>query len=203
MSIVGMVLAAMALVGLGIGVGYSTWGTTQATSASGGSATPLHPVRPVAPGTSTSTGAGGATAKNEAFLGVDIAETSALPSGSTSATTSTGTTSTSTGTTSTTTGTTSTTTGSNSTSTGPSQAEGARVVGVVSTSPAAKAGIQKGDVITDFATQRVVNALTLEFDVEHSKVGQTVAVSWTSTTGKKDHATVTLTTRSAANRSIG
>ena len=186
--IVGGTLAGAALVALGIGIGFSTWGTTQQPVSASGRPTspvrPLHPSQPLVPRSTPGSfpGTGSATPKNEAFLGVEIAPTSTLPAGLTANTSATA------------------PSAPKSTS---SAVAGAHVLGVVPTSPAAKAGIAKGDTITGFRTLRVVNAITLSFDVSHAKVGQSVRVDWVTPTGKHDHATVTLTTRRAANRSVG
>lgn len=185
---IGGALAAVALVALGVGIGFSAWGTTQPVSASGRSSAPTRPLRPGEPLLPRNTpgalpGIGGTTAKKEAFLGVEVAPTTGLPAGLTAST--------------------SATAPAVPKSTGPSRVAGAHVLGVVSTSPAAKAGIAKGDTITRFRTQRVVNAITLSFDVSHAKVGESVRVDWVTPAGTHEHATVKLTTRRAANRSVG
>ncbi len=72
---------------------------------------------------------------------------------------------------------------------------GAHVEGVVASSPAAKAGIAKGDTITRFDTQAVTSARTLAVDVEREPSGSRAKVEWVTSTGKHESATVTLTTR--------
>jgi hypothetical protein len=81
---------------------------------------------------------------------------------------------------------------------GPASTTGAYVLGVVSGSPAAKAGITAGDTITRFGTQTVDGAATLAFDVRGDAPGQHVKVSWTTPAGKHVTTTVTLTTRRSA-----
>ena len=78
---------------------------------------------------------------------------------------------------------------------GAAPSAGAYVLGVVSGSPAAKAGITAGDTITRFGTQTVDGAATLALDVRGDAPGQHVKVSWTTPSGKHVSTTVTLTTR--------
>jgi hypothetical protein len=73
--------------------------------------------------------------------------------------------------------------------------KGASVVGVVATSPAAKAGIVKGDTITSFNTRPVVSAFTLAVSVERQAPGAKAKVGWTTPAGKHETATVTLSSR--------
>jgi len=153
-TIAAAVLAFLALIGLGVLIGFSVWGSAPASSASSGSPALKHPG--LFPGTST----------KRAFLGVEVAPNAfATPSGSKSS-------------------------------------PGAHVVKVVPGSPAAKAGIVRGDVITRFGTQRVSAALTLSFDVQRDSPGQHVKVTWLTAKGRHDSATVTLATRPAG-RSLG
>lgn len=159
--IVGGLLAAIAMVALGVGIGYSVWGGASAPAASRHRVTVPFPR--VSPFTRASTrgltraftgvfrglGRGG-------FLGVKI---EATPSVTTTS--------------------------------------GAHVEGVVASSPAAKAGIVKGDTITEFDTRSVASARTLEIDVVRMSPGSRVKVEWVTPTGKHESATVTLASRPA------
>lgn len=148
-AVVGAVLATLALVGLGIVIGFSVWGGTSSAPASANRPGAVRPAMPF-----------GGTSKSEAFLGVAVAPAGA-PTGAA----------------------------------GPTA--GARVVRVVAGSPAAKAGIVAGDTITRFGTQDVGSSLTLAFDVQHDSPGQRVKVTWVTTSGRHDSATVKLAGRSA------
>ncbi len=165
--IVGAVLAGLAMMAVGVGIGFSVWGpTTSAAARAGrvhhfGPGSPIRPARPVVP----APGAGG-------FLGVEIAPGGlAVPSTGTAPA-------------------------------GGSATPGAHVVGVVATSPAAKAGIVAGDVITGFGTRPVGSALTLQFDVRYDSPGQHVKVTWRTPAGTQESATVTLAKRPAS-RAVG
>ncbi len=139
--IIGAVLAAIAMIGLGVGIGFSVWGggSAPAVARRGVTVTPFPRVSPF-------TGRGG-------FLGVVISTT-------------------------------------------PSTTKpGAHVVDVVPSSPAAKAGIVKGDSITGFDTRPVASARTLENDVPEVAPGTHVKVGWVTATGKHESATVTLASR--------
>lgn len=165
--IVGAVLAGLAMIALGVGIGFSAWGSTSSAAARSGRVhlfRPGSPIRPARPSIPV-TGAGG-------FLGVDIA-----PGGLAAPATGTA-------------------------PAGGSSSPGAHVVGVVATSPAAKAGIVAGDVITKFGTHSVGSAPTLQFDVRYDSPGQHVKVTWSTAAGKQQSATVTLAKRPAS-RSIG
>lgn len=150
--VIGGVLAALATVALGVGIGYSVWGGSAPVAARHGVTVPL-------PGISPFLGRGG-------FLGVEIA-TSGFASGSTprSATPS-----------------------------------GAHVVGVVPSSPAAKAGIVKGDTITEFDTRPVASARTLAIDVARMAPGSRAEVGWVTASGRHESAKVTLASRPPASQ---
>jgi membrane-associated protease RseP (regulator of RpoE activity) len=143
--ILGAVLAGVAMIALGLGIGYSVWGSSVAAVG-----TPRHVTIPF-PRISPSTGIG-----RRGFLGVDI---------------------------------------SSSPSTSKATTPGAHVVAVVPSSPAAKAGIVKGDTITEFDTKTVASAAALEIDVVGMTPGTHVKVGWVTSTGKHDSATVTLAPR--------
>jgi hypothetical protein len=161
--VIGALLAGVAMVALGLGIGYSVWGGSATAPARSSTAARLPPR------VSPSIGRGG-------FLGVEVAAAGFAPA--TSPPTSTSTTTT--------------------TPTTP----GARVVAVVPSSPAAKAGIVKGDTITEFATKTVSSALTLRIDVLQQRPGSRVKVGWVTASGKHESAMVTLARRPGA-RSIG
>jgi hypothetical protein len=156
-AIVGGLLAAIAMVALGLGIGYSVWGGASAPAAARHRVTvPLPGVSPFTRAfTRAPTGPLGGLGR-VGFLGVRIAPTS-------SATTT----------------------------------SGAHVEGVVASSPAAKAGIVKGDTITEFGTRTVASARTLEIDVVRMSPGSRVKVEWVTSTGKHESATVTLASRPA------
>jgi membrane-associated protease RseP (regulator of RpoE activity) len=75
---------------------------------------------------------------------------------------------------------------------------GAHVVYVLGTSPAAKAGIADGDTITKFGTATVTSPTSLRSAIDNDKPGQKVKVAWTTSTGKKQTATVTLSNPSSS-----
>jgi len=75
---------------------------------------------------------------------------------------------------------------------------GATVAGVLPGAPAAKAGLQAGDVITSLDGRRVDSASTLTSLVGRRRPGDRVQVVWTDQSGKTHTATVTLATRPAA-----
>ncbi len=167
--LVGGVLGAIAMVALGLGIGFSVWGGSAPVAARGGVASP-------APRTPPALGSGG-------FLGVEVA----VPSGFAPAPTST----------------------TPRTAPAPSPAApstpsvaGAYVVKVVPSSPAARAGIAKGDTITEFATRPVLSALTLRIDVLRKAPGSRVHVGWVTPSGKHESATVTLARRPGT-RTVG
>ena len=148
--VVGGLLAAVAMVALGLGIGYSVWGGASTPAAArNGAGVPLPRISPF-----TAAGRGG-------FLGVRIATTPSLTTTS-----------------------------------------GAHVEGVVASSPAARAGIVKGDTITGFGTRTVASARTLAIDVIRVSPGTREKVEWVTTTGKHEAATVTLARRPAT-RSLG
>jgi PDZ domain len=152
--IIGAIVAVVAMVGLGLGIGYSVWGGTSAPAAvRGGASAPLPRINP-------SFGRGG-------FLGVEVSGGPLATSSSSTATT-----------------------------------PGAHVVSVVAGSPAAKAGIVKGDTITEFDTEAVSSAQGLAVDVLGLSPGTHVKVGWVTSTGKHETATVTLASRPASS-SIG
>jgi S1-C subfamily serine protease len=71
---------------------------------------------------------------------------------------------------------------------------GAAVAGVASGSPAEKAGLQQGDVITSFDGQNVDSAQTLGSLIAQHHPGDKVTVGWTDQSGQAQTATVTLAT---------
>lgn len=77
---------------------------------------------------------------------------------------------------------------------GSGSGSGAHVVGVLGTSPAAKAGITSGDTITSFGSTTVSSSAALRKAVAGYSPGQSAKVGWTTSTGAKKSATVTLTT---------
>jgi hypothetical protein len=151
--IIGCLIAAFAMVAIGLGIGYSVWGgtTTAAVTAParGG-------VRGPAPRIGPGLGRAG-------FLGVEVVPSSlfagATPPSATAPT------------------------------------RGAYVVGVVPSSPAAKAGIVKGDTITTFAGRAVDSAATLRIDALDHAPGTKVKVAWVTSSGKHESATLTLARR--------
>jgi putative serine protease PepD len=68
---------------------------------------------------------------------------------------------------------------------------GARIVSVVSGSPAAKAGLKVGDVITAFAGKTVTSADDITADVSAAKAGQTVTIT-IRRSGTTKHVSITL-----------
>lgn len=150
--IVGGVLAVVAMVALGLGIGYSVWGSGSTAAVRSGSRVP-------APRTAPAPGRVG-------FLGVEVVSSGLAPGASPPSSTS-------------------------STSPPP----GAYVLRVVPSSPAAKAGIVKGDTITAFAGHLVHSAVTLRVDVLRLAPGAHVKVAWVTPTGKHMSATLTLARR--------
>jgi len=69
---------------------------------------------------------------------------------------------------------------------------GASVVGVQSGSPAAQAGIKAGDVITSVGGQRVSSASDLVSALQSHKPGEQVTVTWQTSSGRQQQATITL-----------
>ena len=146
--VVGGLIATIAMVALGLGIGYSVWGGASVpASARNGAGVPSPRIPPF-----TAAGRGG-------FLGVRIATTPSL-----------------------------------------ARTSGAYVVGVVASSPAARAGIVKGDTITGFGTRTVASARTLAIDVIQVSPGIREKVEWVTATGKHEVATVTLASRPATRR---
>ena len=169
--VIGGVLGAIAMVAIGLGIGFSVWGGSAPVADRGGAAFPAPRIGP-------GIGSGG-------FLGVEVGPSGFVPA-PTAPTRSSTTPSTSPGTPS-----------------GPPAAPstpGAHVVSVVPSSPAAKAGIEKGDTITEFATRPVRSALTLRIDVLGMAPGSRVKVGWVTPAGKHESATVTLARRPATRR---
>jgi S1-C subfamily serine protease len=80
---------------------------------------------------------------------------------------------------------------------------GAQVLKVVPGYPAAKAGIVAGDTITSFGTHKVVSSITLEFDTRQDPPGTKVSVAWSTSTGKHEHATLTLAKAPKSGTSLG
>ncbi len=152
--IIGAVLAAIAMIALGVGIGFSVWGGSTAAVARQRVTVPsprISPTTGIRRGFPfTGTGRGG-------FLGVEIATTSSVTTSS-----------------------------------------GAHVESVVPSSPAAKAGIVKGDTITEFDTKSVTSAAALATAVARISPGTRVKVGWVTSAGKHESATVTLASRTAA-----
>jgi S1-C subfamily serine protease len=71
---------------------------------------------------------------------------------------------------------------------------GAAVVGVVSGSPAAKAGLGQGDVIQSLNGKTVDSATTLTTLLDGYHPGDHVKVGWVDASGRSHTATVTLAT---------
>jgi len=65
---------------------------------------------------------------------------------------------------------------------------------VVSTSPAAAAGIQAGDTIISINGQSIASADELTASLDHKKPGEKVAVGWVDQTGQRHSATIALMT---------
>jgi hypothetical protein len=151
--IIGCLIAAFAMVAIGLGIGYSVWGgTTTAAVTAPARGGVQAPAPRIAPGLGRS-----------GFLGVEVVPSSlfggATPPSATAPT------------------------------------RGAYVVGVVPSSPAAKAGIVKGDTITTFAGRAVNSAGTLRIDALDHAPGTKVKVAWITSSGKHESATVTLARR--------
>jgi S1-C subfamily serine protease len=74
------------------------------------------------------------------------------------------------------------------------QNAGALVAGTINGSPGERSGLVKGDVITSVNGQKVTSALTLQLQLQQHHPGDKVVIGWTEANGKKQTATVTLTT---------
>src|SRR5579875_3634489 len=72
------------------------------------------------------------------------------------------------------------------------------VAGVVPGSPASKAGLATGDVITRVAGRAVTSPTVLSAILASHRPGSKVSVTWTDTVGQQHTATVTLTSGAAA-----
>jgi S1-C subfamily serine protease len=68
------------------------------------------------------------------------------------------------------------------------------VAGVLSGTPAASAGITRGDVITSVAGTHVATATQLRTAIKQHSVGDSVTVTWRDASGAGHSATVTLGT---------
>lgn len=77
-------------------------------------------------------------------------------------------------------------------------AAGALVDGVVCDTPASRAGLAPGDVITAFAGQQVTSADGLSSILDHARPGTAGALSWLTPDGSFQTATITLATGPAA-----
>ena len=75
---------------------------------------------------------------------------------------------------------------------GDEDVSGALVEGVVSGTPADRAGIGANDLITSFAGKRVVSAASLRKLVLQASPGKTVRVTWIDPSGRKTSAAVRL-----------
>jgi len=91
-----------------------------------------------------------------------------------------------------------TTTGSQGTTTPGTAAAGADVAGVVNGSPASKAGLAQGDVITAVGGKSVSSPDDLTSIMAGYHPGDKVQVTWTDSSGQSHTATVTLATGPAA-----
>jgi S1-C subfamily serine protease len=78
------------------------------------------------------------------------------------------------------------------------QSSGASVVGVVTGSPAANAGISAGDVITSVGAHNVDSASSLTTAISQHHPADKVTVTWTAPDGQAHTATIELTTGPAA-----
>jgi S1-C subfamily serine protease len=76
--------------------------------------------------------------------------------------------------------------------------KGARIVGVVAGDPAAAAGIAKGDVIIGFAGKTITSTTALTSTIESYHPGSRVKVTWVTSSGQTQSATVTLATGPSA-----
>ncbi len=154
-AVIAAVLAAIVLVALGLGVGYSVWGGTTSAPARSNTAGPPARISPLP-------GRGG-------FLGVEVSASGL---------------------------------GAGATSSSPASTPGAYVDLVLPGSPAARAGIVKGDTITEFGTRPVRSPVTLRVDVLSRTPGSRVKLGWVTAAGKHRSATVTLARRPAT-KSVG
>lgn len=194
-QVVGMDTAASESSGRSGAFAYSTTTTTDSTGNQGYSI-PINEAvtlaKKIEAGNSTSTIHIGTTA----FLGVEVTPTgSSSTAGSTTGTSSRG-------------GSTSffgtgffstrTSSGSSSTSGKGSSTSGADVAGVVAGTPATKAGLGKGDVITTFGGTAVTSSTALTTVINGHRPGDHVKVTWVDSSGQQHSATVTLATGPAA-----
>jgi S1-C subfamily serine protease len=69
---------------------------------------------------------------------------------------------------------------------------GAVIVGVTPASPAARAGLQAGDTITDVDGRTVTSGNSLTQTLQGTKPGQGVRVGWVDSSGESHYATITL-----------
>jgi S1-C subfamily serine protease len=70
---------------------------------------------------------------------------------------------------------------------------GALVAGIITGSPAGKAGLSAGDLITSVNGQHVTSSLSLQAALQQHHPGDKVTIGWTTQSGKHQTATVTLT----------
>ncbi len=75
-----------------------------------------------------------------------------------------------------------------------SGASGATVVGTLSNSPAAAAGVAQGDVITGLNGKTITSSTDLSNALENQHPGDTVQLTWTDSSGQSHTASVKLTT---------
>jgi S1-C subfamily serine protease len=90
------------------------------------------------------------------------------------------------------------TTNSTTVTPGTSTTKGAHVAGTVPNEPADQAGLTKGDVITGIDGKTVTSATALTSLLELYHPGDTVKLTWVTSSGQKQTATVTLATGPAA-----
>jgi S1-C subfamily serine protease len=93
---------------------------------------------------------------------------------------------------------TSSSTSSSNTSSSGSSTSGADVAGVVAGTPATKAGLGKGDVITTFGGTSVTSSTALTSAINGHHPGDHVKVTWVDSSGQQHSATVTLANGPAA-----
>ena len=79
-----------------------------------------------------------------------------------------------------------------------SAVSGATIGGVVSGSPAAQAGLAAGDTITSFDGTSIDSASALSTAIAQHKVGDSVSIGWTDSSGQSHSGTVTLIAGPAA-----
>jgi S1-C subfamily serine protease len=75
-----------------------------------------------------------------------------------------------------------------------SEVSGAEVAGVVDASPAARAGVEAGDVITSVGGRTITSATDLTSTLKKQSPGDKVTLVWTDSTGGSHSASVTLAT---------